>query len=297
MQQLQLLSDPSGQDEGSLRVSAMPAISFAVEQFSYDDLPLGKVSINMVPQGKQLSMQEIRMESDLFSLTGEGSWSEGGNTFFTLNLDSPNLGGMMERLGFASVFQGGKTHASGKIWWLGEPTALTLGGLNAELAMSIKQGTMVDVDPGAGRLLGILSVPALPRRLFLDFSDIFKKGFDFDSIKGDIRIEQGEAYTSNLRLESVPASILISGRSGLVAQDFDQDIYVVPNVSDTVSVASALAWGPQVAAVVILLQEVFKSDIKAATMTHYRLTGSWRDPVIQRVIEQQQQAGEPFFGQ
>jgi uncharacterized protein (TIGR02099 family) len=297
MQQLQLLSDSSGQDEGSLKVSALPAISFAVEQFSYDDLPLGKVSVNLIPQGKQLSIKEISMESDLLSLAGEGAWSEGGSTFFTLNLDSPNLGGMMERLGFASVFNGGKTHAAGKIWWAGGPTALTLGGLNAQLEVSIKNGTIVDVDPGAGRLLGILSVPALPRRLFLDFSDVFKKGLDFDSIKGDIHIEQGQAYTSNLRLESVPASILISGRTGLVAQDFDQDIYVVPNVSDTVSVASALAWGPQVAAVVILLQEVFKSDIKAATMTHYKLAGSWREPDIQRVVEPQQKVDEPFFGQ
>jgi uncharacterized protein (TIGR02099 family) len=297
MQQLQLLTDSSDQEGGSMRVSALPVINFEVGQFAYGELQLGRVSVNMIPQGKQLLMKEIQIESDLFSLTGEGTWKEGGNTFFTLNLDSPNLGGMMQHLGFVSVFQGGKTHAAGKIWWAGEPMALTLGSLNAQLGVSIEKGTVVDVDPGAGRLLGILSVPALPRRLFLDFSDVFKKGFDFDSIKGDIRIEQGQAYTSNLRLESVPASILISGRTGLEMQDFDQDIYVVPNVSDTVSVASALAWGPQVAAVVVLLQEVFKSDIKAATMTRYHLSGSWREPVIQRIVEQQQKAEEPFFGQ
>ncbi|MCW8919830.1 MAG: TIGR02099 family protein, partial [Gammaproteobacteria bacterium] len=211
--------------------------------------------------------------------------------------DAPDLGAMMRQLGFASVFQGGKSHASGKVWWLGAPTAFTLAGLNAQLAVSIKDGTIVDVEPGAGRLLGILSVPALPRRLFLDFRDVFKKGLAFTSVKGDIRIEQGEAYTSNLRLESVPASILVTGRTGLVAQDFAQDIYVVPNVSDTVSVASALAWGPQVAAVVVLLQEIFKSDIKAATMSRYHLSGSWREPLIRRIVEPGQQQDTPLFGE
>ncbi|MEN8168793.1 MAG: DUF3971 domain-containing protein [Pseudomonadota bacterium] len=296
MQQLHLLSDSSSEKGGEeLKVSDLPAINFAVEQFAYDDLQLGRVTVNMVPQGEQMSIKDIHMESEIFSLSANGTWSEGGNTFFKFNLTSPSLGKMMRRFGFASVIQGGETLASGKVWWAGAPTAVTLAGLNAQLGLSIKDGIMVEVDPGAGRMLGILSLPALPRRLFLDFSDVFREGLAFDVIKGDIRIEQGQAYTSNLQLESTPASILISGRTGLVAQDFDQDIYVVPNVSDTVSVASALAWGPQAAALVVLLQEIFKSDIKAATMTQYHISGSWRDPVIKRIVEQRDEEDDSLF--
>jgi uncharacterized protein (TIGR02099 family) len=297
MQQLQLLGDSSAGESAPLKVAAVPAITLEVGQFAYDELQLGKVAMNIIPRENSLSMQGIRIESPHFALNGEGSWSEGGSTLFTIKLDSPDLGAMMQQLGFASVFQGGKSHATGKVWWLGSPTALTLAGLNAQLGVSIEDGTIVDVDPGAGRMLGLLSVPALPRRLFLDFSDVFKKGLAFTLVKGDIRIEQGQAYTSNLRLESVPAGILITGRTGLVAQDFDQDIYVVPNVSDTVSVASALAWGPQVAAVVMLLQEIFKSDIKAATMSRYHLSGSWSKPLIRRIAEPGQKVDTPLFGE
>ncbi len=299
MKQLHLLSAPATepedyaeQDSESPKVSDFPSLSFEVEQFAYDEMPLGKVALNMVAQGVRMSIKELRIDAEHFGLTGSGTWTEEGNTFFTLNLNASNLGGMMQHLGFASIIQGGNASAAGKVWWAGSPTAISLAGLNAQLAVSVKDGTIVDVDPGAGRMLGILSIPALPRRLFLDFSDVLKEGFAFDSIKGDIRIEQGQVYTSNLRLESVPASILVSGRSGLVAQDFDQDIYVVPNVSDTVSVASALAWGPQVAAVVALLQEVFKSDIKAATMTRYHISGNWQDPKIQRIVEQQERQND-----
>ena len=299
MEQLHLLSeaagestDPAETDSESPKVSDFPSLSFEVAQFAYDDLPLGKVAVKMVAQGKRMSIKALRIDAKHFVLTSTGTWTEGGNTFFNLKLEASNLGGMMKRLGFASVIQGGKARASGKVWWAGAPTAISLAGLNAQLGVSVKDGSIVDVEPGAGRMLGILSIPALPRRLFLDFSDVLKEGFAFETIKGDIRIEQGQAYTSNLRLESIPASILISGRTGLVAQDFDQEIYVVPNVSDTVSVASALAWGPQVAAVVALLQEVFKSDIKAATMTRYHITGDWQDPTIQRIRGQHETQDE-----
>lgn len=300
LQQLHLVGAPAEGEAGETGVvkpAELPAITLEIGQFAYDELQLGKVAMQLTPQEERLLMKGIRIESESLSLTGEGSWSEGGNTFFTLELDSPNLGKMLKQLGFATVILGGKSRASGKLWWAGGPTAVTPAGLNGQLTISIADGTIVDVDPGAGRMLGVLSLPALPRRLFLDFSDIFSKGLAFTSIKGDIRIEQGQAYTSNLRVESAPANILLTGRSGLEQQDFDQDIYVVPNVSDTVSVASALAWGPQVAAVVVLLQEIFKSDIKAATMTRYHLFGSWREPTIQRVIEERQQEERPLFGE
>jgi len=286
MKRLQLLSGDGGGADSSLKVADVPALSFDVEQFTYDEMPLGRVSVRLLPEGRQLAIKELLAQSDLFKVTGEGAWAEQGNTFFNLKLETSNLGGMLKRLGFASVIRDGKGHASGKVWWAGSPTQVSLAGLNAQLALAMKEGTIVDVDPGAGRMLGILSIPALPRRLFLDFSDVFKQGLEFDKIQGDIRIEEGHAYTSNLRVESVPASVLLSGRTGLVAQDFDQEVYVVPNVSDTATVASALAWGPQVAAVVALMQEIFKSDIKAATMSRYHITGGWREPVIQRVMEQ-----------
>jgi uncharacterized protein YhdP len=296
LQKLHLLSGASGtKSEDELKLSDVPAVNFEVEQFAYDELELGKTIVKVVPHDEKVAIQEISVTCDLFVITGDGAWSEGGNTFFNLKLFSPNLGGMMQRLGFASVIQGGETGVEGKVWWAGSPATLSLAGLNGELGLTIKDGTIIDVDPGAGRMLGILSLPALPRRLFLDFSDVFGEGLAFDIIQGDIRIEQGQAYTSNLRMESAPANILISGRTGLVMQDFDQEIYVAPNVSGTATVASALAWGPQVAAVVILLQEVFKSDIEAATMTRYHLSGSWQDPVIRHVVEHAEEGEEPLF--
>ncbi len=301
MQKLHLVSLPEAAeqeqvaDETAPQITDVPPVTFEVAQFSYDDISLGRVGLKLLPQAEQVVLKDILFESPELEVSAKGSWNGSGSSFFEFNLNSPDLGAMMERLGFATVIQGGKAQATGSLWWAGAPSEAALEGLNGQLSVSVKEGTILDVDPGAGRMLGILSIPALPRRLFLDFTDVFKEGFAFDSIKGDVRIEQGQAYTTNLQLESVPAAILMTGRTGLASQDFDQDIYVAPNLSDTATVASALAWGPQVAAVVALFQEVFKSNIKASTMTHYHLAGSWKDPIVRRVDAAEDKEEEPFF--
>jgi uncharacterized protein YhdP len=302
LQRLQLLHEADsgtdervGESDGEEAAQALPPLELAVGEFHYNDMPLGKVALRAVPQEERYAIKEVRLESDAYTLNASGEWKRGGNTFFDYEMKSADLGELMRRLGFASIIKGGKTTSEGKVWWAGDPAQVSLPSLNGQIAVTIKEGTMVDVEPGAGRMLGILSIPALPRRLFLDFSDVVKEGFVFERIEGDIRIEQGHAYTTNLQLESVPANILITGRTGLDTQDFDQELFVVPNVSDTATVASALAWGPQVAAVVALFQEAFKENISAATMSRYRITGSWEEPHIRRLVEQQEEEEDLLF--
>jgi uncharacterized protein YhdP len=212
-----------------------------------------------------------------------GQWEAGGDSHFDIRLSSENFGRMMRDLGFVSVISGGTIFAEGKILWPGSPAAFDVGKLGGEMHVKIEGGTIEDVQPGAGKLLGLLSLQALPRRLFLDFSDISRKGLQFSRIEGDIRFADGNALTQNLHLESLPANMLITGRTGLAERDFEQLITVVPNVSGTVSVAGALAWGPQAAAVLMVLQKLFESGIDAATMTRYELTGSWNAPKLTRL--------------
>ena len=305
MSRLELLGQAPSAESPSipeLSFNEWPRIDFAVDNFSYDDLRLGKLSMQLIPKADSLLINKLSATSPTYSLSGNGKWKRGGNTSFKLALKSPELGKLLSHFGFASVIEGGVTEASANIGWSGSPIEPSLQKLQGELSLHVKEGSIVDVDPGAGRMLGALSLSALPKRLFLDFSDVFKKGLAFDVIKGEIRLDSGHAHTTNLRLESSSADILMTGRTGLVAQDFDQDIYVMPKVQGTATVASALAWGPQVAAVVALVQQVFKSDIKEATMIHYHMSGSWQKPKIKRMDqkpkvkkEEAQEQQEPLF--
>jgi uncharacterized protein YhdP len=142
---------------------------------------------------------------------------------------------------------------------------------------------LVNLQPGAGRVLGLFSVGALPRRLALDFSDLTEKGLAFDSVHGDFELRDGNAYTSNLLLRGPAAEIGIAGRTGLGSRDYDQTAVVTGNLGASPALAGALAGGPAVGAAVLLFSQIFKEPLKGITRGYYRITGPWDDPVVERV--------------
>ncbi|MCW8840952.1 MAG: DUF3971 domain-containing protein [Gammaproteobacteria bacterium] len=290
MQRLHIRSPDTGRGKGN-GLQSLPRVDLHIRDFAYQGMPFGEVSLRVEPEQRGARFEDISVTAPHFTLTGEGRWSYGGQTHMSLELVSGNLGNMLGDLGIASVIRDGETRASVKAKWPGSPLDFSLQDLEAKGPVVIEDGTIVEVKSGAGKLLGLLSLEALPRRLFLDFSDLSGKGLQFTSIKGDIDIRQGSVYTNNMLLKSTPADMLVTGRTGLIVRDFEQLVMVVPNVSGTVSVAGALAWGPQVAAALLLLQKVFKSDIEEATMTRYRITGSWDKPEIKRLAPLRLQDG------
>ena len=170
---------------------------------------------------------------------------------------------------------------------------LSVDKLDGELDMRIGKGQFLDISPKAGRLFGLLSLQTLPRRLVLDFTDIFNEGFTFDSIEGNFSIEQGHAYTNNLEMTGPSMNIMVSGRTGLVTEDYDQVATVTPKVSDSLPVASAL-FGPigvGVGAVIYLAGELFESipkKIDKILRIQYSITGSWDDPNIEKIKKDKQ---------
>lgn len=142
---------------------------------------------------------------------------------------------------------------------------------------------MVSVEPGAGRLLGLLSIAHLPRRLALDFKDLTGQGMAFDRISGDFTLAAGEAYTDNLTLRGPAAEIGIAGRTSLRDRTYDQTAVVTGDVGATLGVAGALAGGPVVGAALLLFSQVFKEPLKGVARGYYRISGSWEEPVVRKI--------------
>ena len=132
-------------------------------------------------------------------------------------------------------------------------------------------------------MFGLLSLTALPRRILLNFSDVFAKGFGYDSIEGDFTLQQGDAYTQNLVMKGPAASIHLVGRTGLAKHDFDEALIVDASVGSSLPVVGALAGGVGVGAVVFLLTEIFKKPLTKAGEVRYHLTGSWDNPALTKV--------------
>ena len=155
--------------------------------------------------------------------------------------------------------------------------------LGGSIHLKLQDGQIKEIQPGAGRLFGLLSINALPRRALLNFSDVFGKGFGYDSIEGDFLLQQGDAYTKNLAVNGPAASIHLVGRTGLAKHDFDQALIVDPSVGSSLPIVGALAAGVGVGAVVFLLTEIFKKPLTQAGEARYHLTGTWDNPVLTKV--------------
>jgi uncharacterized protein YhdP len=141
------------------------------------------------------------------------------------------------------------------------------------------------VEPGGGgRVLGLLSLAEIPRRLTLDFSDFFQKGFSFNYARGDFVFNDGKATTDNLRINGPAAEIRISGNTGMREMVYDQRVEVLPKAGGILPAIGLLAGGPAGAAVGAVAQAVLQKPLKQTTRVVYRVTGPWEKPEV-KVIE------------
>ncbi|MFN2330040.1 MAG: AsmA-like C-terminal region-containing protein [Chromatocurvus sp.] len=167
--------------------------------------------------------------------------------------------------------------------WPDAPSEFGLQQLSGDLDLNVRDGHIRDVRPGAGRILGLFSLTEIPRRLSLDFGDLFQQGLVFNSIRARFYLEGGAAFTDSLLVLSPAAEIQISGRTGLVDRDYDQEMRVLPAVGGSLPLAGALAAGPAGAAAGLLMQGVFNDPLRRAAATRYRIRGSWESPEVDLV--------------
>jgi len=150
-------------------------------------------------------------------------------------------------------------------------------------------GQFTKIDPGIGKLLGVLSLQALPRRITLDFRDVFSEGFAFDDINGDFSIDDGQMHTDDLKLVGPAAAVAIKGDLDLARETQRLTVRVQPALSSSVSAGAAVLFianplvGAAVGAGALLAQKLFNNPIDQMFSYDYRVTGPWVDPVVERV--------------
>lgn len=278
----------------SMAPGSVPRLAFDIGSLTWGDKPLGRVSLETAAVERGVDIKRLQLESDALVADASGQW------YLVQGVQSTRLsidvrGGTLERLlrlfGDTQSIAGGPLGGSLHATWNGSPADFSLSGLQGELRVDLGEGRLVDVKPGPGKLLGLLSLQSLPRRLSLDFTDLFKKGFSFDTIKGDFQLTEMNAYTDNLHISGPAADIYIAGRTGLVQQDYDENITVVPRLTSTLPIAGAIAGGPAVGAAVLLAEQLLGDQVNKMSKVEYRVTGGWADPQYERIDKKPAKTG------
>lgn len=270
-----------------------PPLDLICRQCRYHNYELGMIKAHASPYANGLHLEELEIVSPLIKLMARGDWTVHGGTQWShldIKAHSPDLGQLLTEFDYQSNIAGGKTKVEIVAGWPGAPTSFALEQLDGSMRLTVGKGRLLDVEPGAGRLFGLLSVSTLPRRLALDFSDIFSKGFAFDRIQGTFSIRRGDAYSSKLVMEGPTAQVQASGRIGLATQDYDQIIAVTPNVFSSLPLAGAVAGGPVGLGVGTALMladkladKMFGAQAGQLLTYYYAVSGPWDKPVVTRV--------------
>ena len=288
MERLFLPGDDEADGEPStLDPRVLPAITLTADDFALGSRRLGAVDVRMQRVEGGLEATSITAKADSFAVSGTGRWiadaSEplGSRTTATATLTSSDVMQTMKRLDFAPGIDSDQMQVFVDLSWSGGPRADFLDVLDGEVQVQFGDGQLEEVEPGAGRMFGLMSIVALPRRLSLDFRDVFSKGFGFDEISGTFRIVDGESYTCDLSLSGPAADIGIVGRAGLANRDYEQTAVVSASVGDTLPIVGAVVAGPQVAAALLIFSQIFKKPLQEVGQVYYGIRGSWDGPEVE----------------
>lgn len=265
----------------------LPELHLYVRSFRYGDLEMGETRVEAFPRSGGFHFEKVEAESAALSLHASGDWSsQNGSTRsqFNIMITAESLGNLLQSMDISSAMEGGQTVLHFDAWWPGSPAAFALPGLNGAVDFSVSRGQISNASSGSGRVLGLLSIQALPRRLAMDFSDVFDSGFGFDQASGTFRMDKGTATTDDVVMSSSSARIQVSGSTNLVTRQYDQVITIQPGLGNTLPVIGAIAGGPGGAAAGLALQGLLQKQLGQASQFQYTITGSWDEPQIEPVV-------------
>ncbi|HRO27175.1 MAG TPA: YhdP family protein, partial [Luteimonas sp.] len=261
----------------------VPPLQIDVEDFRFGTLALGRLELRTRATVDGLAIERLQARSPSQQIEASGAWTGRGDaarTSLQVNADSRDFGELMAGLGFGRSLDGGKGTLRFNADWPRSPGDFALGAMQGGLSLEIEDGRLVEVEPGAGRVLGLLSVAQLPRRLMLDFRDFFSKGFAFDRIGGSIHFAAGTARSDDMVIDGPAAEIRMRGRSDLRAQTHDQTIEVLPKTGNLLPAVGAIAGGPVGAAVGAVANAMLRKPLGEMGAKTYRVTGPWKDPKV-----------------
>jgi len=267
----------------------LPALDIIAEQFINKNKSLGRLEVNAVPEGRDWRIEKLRIVNPESTFVLDGIWHVSlaqPRTQVNLRLEASDVGKLLTRLGYPEGVRRGTSKLEGALSWNGSPYDFDYPSLTGNLVLEAAKGQFVKLEPGIGKLLGILSLQALPRRIALDFRDVFSEGYSFDEIVGAVKISRGIASTESFRIQGPPARIMMSGEVDLARETQKLRVRVTPHVSDTLSIAGALIGGPIAGVAAFLAQKVLKDPLDQAVSYEYGVTGTWADPNVSRIERQ-----------
>jgi uncharacterized protein YhdP len=262
----------------------LPALDIISDKLILDGKDLGKLELVAVNKVLDWRIEKLVLIGPESTLTADGVWQSWRlQPRFNVNLtglEITDVGKYLERLGYPRTVQNGTAKLSGKLSWAGSPQSIDVATLSGDLVLEARQGQFLKAEPGAARLIGVLSMQSW---ITLDFRELYGKGFAFDSIETKVSLSNGVLSTDDLQMRGPSAQVRMSGKVDLAKETQDLKARVEPSVGDSVSGVVAVVINPVWGLGALLLQRILKNPLGQALAFDYHVTGTWTEPQVERL--------------
>ena len=273
----------------------LPRVEAKISLLIRDGIRLRDLNVRTEPNVSGLDITTLGFAHDTTRLVGQGHWylrdPQGVNTELAgkhttqldLVLQSDDFGVGLEELGLGGIIADGQGTVELQVNWPGPLYSPDIARLDGTAKIDLKAGSIIPVEPGGGRVVGLFAMQALPRRLNLDFKDLTNEGLAFTSISGTANIDNGVADVPLLQLTGPIGVVDIEGTSDLNTQEFNQEVNVVPRISAALPIIAAASAGATAGIGTLVAAGLLKAmglDIDRIGLRTYSLTGKWTDPVV-----------------
>ncbi|WP_316148946.1 YhdP family protein [Cupriavidus sp. BIC8F] len=304
------LNVPDASDENNVvdalasSIDELPAIDLVADQFMLRGHDFGKLEVKAHTSTSAAdpvwTLDKLQIEQPGATLTGSGSWrvprrlradaNAERRTLLSFTIDLRDAGATLDRLGLAHTLSDGKGKLEGRVAWRGSPLSIDYPTLSGKLSLDLENGQILSVDPGAARLLGVLSLQGLLRFATLDFRTLSGRGLVFDRIAGAGTIESGVGTIQDFELRGPQIIASMSGTANLLRETQDLRVEVVPRINATSTSIAAAFINPVLGIGTLAAQLLFADEFSKVFTQHYRISGSWANPQIGKLEDNKAQA-------
>jgi len=264
--------------------SDLPSVDLMAERFEYRGKQLGRVELAAERTGVDWRIDKLVMINPDADFKASGVWRGGTPSLSSLefNLQAGNAGELLNRMGYRDLVKGVKAQLQGSLSWIGDPLAIDYPSLAGQVKLEAEDGRFLEMDPGLGKLVSLMSLQSLPRRIALDFRDVFSKGFEFEHIASSGDLAGGIMTVKDFRMRGSSAEVAMTGEVDLARETQDVRVRVIPSLGDSASTVIGLV-NPLLAIPAAIAQRILKNPLGQIFAFDYSVSGGWADPKVTKL--------------
>ena len=281
----------SSQNQSKSTLKFLPTMDITIADLQLGKMQLGAVQLQANATPLEWKLNQLSSKTKFGEINVKGNWElpSGnliGKTALNINLQTSDAGDLLTSLGVKdNVIDRGKGTIQGNLNWQGSPVDFNTLSLSGDLQLEIKNGTILQVDPGAAKLLGILSLQSLFKFATLNFDgslgETVQSGTAFDQVTATATIRRGNIRSNDFEMTSTLARITSRGIINLNRETQDLRVTIYPRINfGSASLAAFYFVTPIIGITTMIGQYLFSAGINKAFQSDLLIQGDWKNPEV-----------------